>query len=239
MSRNFRLMSEWWSYAPEDFLLFSPRVYWRMFELHNRSVWPMQCIAMLLGLAISISLLRPRPWSDRAIAAGLALAWAWVAWSFLWMRYATINWAILYVAPAFLLEAVLLVLVGAGGGLAFEVDRRVATGLGLALFLYALILHPLAPLVEGRSLQAAEVFAIAPDPTAIATLGLLSLASRPAAAWLGIVPAAWCLASWVTLRTMGSALAIIPLVAVCLAVIAFAIRLSGDRSKRVPGRKKS
>jgi hypothetical protein len=28
-------MSEWWTYRPEDFLLFSPRVYWRMFELQN------------------------------------------------------------------------------------------------------------------------------------------------------------------------------------------------------------
>ena len=25
-------MSEWWTYRPEDFLLFSPRVYWRMFD---------------------------------------------------------------------------------------------------------------------------------------------------------------------------------------------------------------
>ena len=232
-------MSEWWSYSLEDFLLFSPRVYWRMFELHNHSVWPMQYIAMLLGLAILISLLKPRPWSDQVIAAGLALAWAWVAWSFLWMRYATINWAILYVAPAFAIEAVLLVLVGAGGGLAFELDRRVAAGIGLALFLCALTLHPLTPLLDGRSLRGAELFAIAPDPTAIATLGLLSLASRPTAAWLCIVPAAWCLASWATLRTMGSALGIIPVAAVCLAGIAWAIRLSGDRSKRVAGRRKS
>jgi Family of unknown function (DUF6064) len=232
-------MSEWWSYSLEDFLLFSPRVYWRMFELHNRSVWPMQCVAMLFGLATLIWLLRPRRWSDRVIAAGLALAWAWVAWSFLWIRYATINWAILYVAPAFALEAVLLVMVGAGGGLAFEFDRRVATGIGLALFLYALILHPLLPLIDGRSLQAAEVFAIAPDPTAIATLGLLSLASGPTAAWLCIVPAAWCLASWATLRTMGSALAIIPAAAFCLAAIGWVIRLSGDRSKRLTGHRKS
>ena len=38
------LMSEWWTYRPEDFLLFSPRVYWRMFELHNAALWPLQLL---------------------------------------------------------------------------------------------------------------------------------------------------------------------------------------------------
>ena len=28
-------MSEWWTYRPSDFLLFSARTYWRLFELHN------------------------------------------------------------------------------------------------------------------------------------------------------------------------------------------------------------
>jgi Family of unknown function (DUF6064) len=208
-------MSEWLSYSLEDFLLFSPRVYWRMFELHNRSVWPAQGIAILFGLAVVALLLRPRPWSDWLIAAGVGLAWAWVAWSFLWLRYATINWAIAYVAPAFVLEAVLLVLAkGTVDRPLFTIDRSVPAGIGMALYLYALVLHPLVPLIEGRSFRSAEVFAIAP---------------RREAVLLGVIPAAWCLASWATLHTMDSPLATIPLAAVCLAVLALAIRLSGSR----------
>ena len=30
------LMQEWWTYRPADFLLFSPRTYWRLFELATR-----------------------------------------------------------------------------------------------------------------------------------------------------------------------------------------------------------
>ena len=45
-------MSEWWTYRPEDFLLFSPRVYWRMFELHNAALWPLQVLALAAGLII-------------------------------------------------------------------------------------------------------------------------------------------------------------------------------------------
>ena len=33
-------------------LLFSPRVYWRLFELHNEALWPLQVPALLLGAAI-------------------------------------------------------------------------------------------------------------------------------------------------------------------------------------------
>ena len=92
-------MSEWWTYRPEDFLLFAPRVYWRLFELHNAAVWPLQIPALLLGATILVGLVRPRPWSGRITAGVLAAAWAFVAWTFLWHRYATINWAAAYVVP--------------------------------------------------------------------------------------------------------------------------------------------
>src|SRR3982074_3146188 len=46
------LMSEWWTYRPEDFLLFSPRVYWRMFELHNAGLWAPQVLALAAGLIL-------------------------------------------------------------------------------------------------------------------------------------------------------------------------------------------
>ena len=41
MSGSSEPCREWWSYASRDFLLFSPRVYWRMFELHNEALWPL------------------------------------------------------------------------------------------------------------------------------------------------------------------------------------------------------
>src|SRR5262245_5212383 len=50
--------------------------------------------------------------------------------------------------------------------------------IGIALCVYALALHPLIALVAGRPLHATEVVGLAPDPTASATLGLLSLAPR-------------------------------------------------------------
>lgn len=214
-------MPEWWTYRPEDFLLFSPRVYWRMFELHNATVWPLQIPALALGAAILLWVVRPRPWSDRAVPVILAAAWVWVAWSFLWNRYATINWAAAYVVPAFVLQALPLLWIGSlRGRLHFAADRTVRGVIGLALFLYSLVLHPFVATLAGRPIQAAEIFGIAPDPTAIATLGLLSIGASGAITWLLLaIPLAWCVASWATLHAMGTSESWIPLTAAGLAVL--------------------
>lgn len=196
-------MPEWWTYSAEDFLLFSPRAYWRLIERHDEALWPAQLLTLLLGIAILWFLLRPRPWSHRLIAGGLAVLWGWVAWSFLWERYATINWAAVYMAPLFALQAVLLA--SAGGRLRWSFDRTGRGSGGLALFLYALVLHPLTAPLLGRSIRGAEVFGITPDPTAIATVGLVLMAAGRWSWLLLVIPLLWCLVGWLTLYGMGAA----------------------------------
>jgi hypothetical protein len=213
-------MSQWWTYTLQDLLLFSPRVYWRMFELHNRAVWPAQIPALLLGAAILVLVVHPRPWSGRVISAILAGAWTWVAWTFHWNRYSAINWAAAYAVPVFAVEALLLGWVGLLNGRGVFSARRSASGaIGLLLLAYALVLHPFVANVSGRPLQSAEIFGIAPDPTVIATLGVLTLASDGTPARLLLpVPLAWCVASWATLYALAAPEAWIPLAAAVVAV---------------------
>jgi hypothetical protein len=59
------MMQEWWSYRPGDFLLFSPRTYWRLFQLTNEALWPLQIPVLLIGAAILAMLLHPRAWAHR------------------------------------------------------------------------------------------------------------------------------------------------------------------------------
>jgi hypothetical protein len=74
---------------------------------------------------------------------------------------------------------------------------------GLFFLLYALIVHPLIGPLMGRPWLQAEVFGVAPDPTVIATLGVLVAARRPH--WgLLVVPVLWCAVSGATLWTMQS-----------------------------------
>ncbi|WP_119269736.1 DUF6064 family protein [Taklimakanibacter deserti] len=217
-------MSEWWTYRLGDFLLFSPRVYWRMFELHNAQFWPLHLLTLATGLAIAWLALRQMRGAGSLAALVLAALWIFVGWSFLWDRYAAINWAIVYVAPAFGLEALLLAIAAARGGLVFD-RRDVAARSGLAVAAVGLILYPLLPLLFGRPWTTAEVFGIAPDPTAVATLGIVLTASGRVALLLVPIPLAWLLLSGLTLNTMGEAQSWVPLLAAAAAVIGLAVRL--------------
>ena len=193
-----------WSYRLSDFLLFSPRIYWRMFELHNAALWPLPLVMLALGIAaLAGAILRPQQ-SWRLIAILLAVLWAWVGWSFVWERYATINWAALYAAPLFAIEALLfLILGGAFNRLSF--DSRHLRGWGGILLVALALAYPLLAPLFGRPWHGAEFFGIAPDPTAIATLGFLLMARGRSVLLLYPIPLLWCLASGLTLWAMAGA----------------------------------
>jgi hypothetical protein len=198
-------VGDWWSYTLADFLLFSPRTYYRMLERYNAAVWPAQVLTSALGLGILILLRRPSARHGRIIAGILALLWVWVAWAFLLSRYADINWAMTYVAPLFVLEALLLVWWGViGGKLSFAVEPQARSRAGAALFMFALLLYPGLATISGRPWRQAEVFGIAPDPTAFATVGLLLLASSRVRWALLPVPLIWCAITAATLWAMSA-----------------------------------
>jgi hypothetical protein len=212
-------MPEWWSYTFSDFLLFSPRTYYRLIEHHNEALWPGQIVTMGLGLVIAGLLRRRAPWRGRAVSAIVAVLWSWVAWAFLWQRYATINWAASYLVGLLAVEVLLLVWIGVfRGRLSFGLSRD-ATGItGIALFTLSLGAYPLLAPALGRGWSQSETFGISPDPTVIATLGVLLLAQGPPRWGLLAVPILWCLVSGATLLAMGSPEAWVVLVAALLAV---------------------
>jgi hypothetical protein len=216
-------MSEWLTYRPEDFLLFSPRAYWRMVELHNVTLWPLQLATLVAGLAILLLVLRWRRGYGLWVGLVLAALWAFVGWSFLWSRYAGINWAISYVAPAFWLQALLLAAGGIADNLTFD-RRDIASRLGLLLATIGLLAYPLLPPLFGRPWTTAEGFGVAPDPTAIATLGILLAANGRLVPLLFPIPLLWLLLSGLTLRTMGDAQAWVPLSAAGATVVLLILR---------------
>jgi hypothetical protein len=189
-------MSEWWTYRPADFLMFSPRVYLRLFEAVNEAWWPLHLLLLPAGLLALWALARGR--APLALALGCGAAWWLCSLVFVQARYEPINWAAGYLVPLLWLLAVLLPV------LAWRTRRQAAVG-GAArraawvLAAWALLLHPLLAPLAGRGWAQAEVVGLAPDPTAIATLALLLVlppqpgrAGRAAAllAW-GLV-LVWC-----------------------------------------------
>lgn len=217
-------MSEWWTYDLSDFLLFSHRVYLRLFELHNTATWPAQVATLMIGAAILFAAVKPHPLARRLVPLILGVIWLWVAWAFFGVRYATINWAAPHVAVVFALQGVALCAIGIGPGLALAADQhRTTTGrAGLLMLAVGVLFYPLIAPALGRPVAAAEFFGIAPDPTAIATLAILSLSAGSARWLLMVVPLLWSLTTGLTLWTMGAAEAFVaPVCAlICIVVIA-------------------
>jgi hypothetical protein len=196
-------MSEWWTYTPSDFLLFSSRVYYRMIEAHNRSFWPVALISLALGLAILVLLLRPTRASNRAILTILGVLWLWIAWAFFWERYADVNWTSTYVAPLFGLQGLWFLAIAAfGRPIIFVLRAKIPDAAAFALLCFSLMGYPLLAPLMGRHWLAAEMFGLAPDPTALATLALLSIADGGHRWPLLIIPSIWCFITGMTLWTM-------------------------------------
>lgn len=192
-------MSEWWTYSLADFLLFAPRTYWRLFELYNAAIFPLQAGGLAIGaLLVGVSL-RPTQRRIRIMLGLLSLAWLWIGVVFLWRHYATINWIAPWFVGAFIVQAMLL----AAAGSTLRADGHNAASRRATLIVaFAVAIWPLLGMLDGRSWRGWEFFGVAPDPTAIGTLGALLLLPRAPCYALAIIPVLWCLASAATLWTM-------------------------------------
>jgi hypothetical protein len=179
-----------------------------------------------MGGAILVLRRRPGAAGGRAAAALLALSWLFVALVFHLQRYATINWAASYFAAGFALEAGLLLWLGlVRGRLARRPGGDAAARVGLGLFLFALALQPLIGPALGRSWTQLELFAVAPDPTAVATLGAILVLAEGGARWaLLVLPLAWCAAGGATLWAMAAPDALVLPLAAAFAIAGAAWR---------------
>jgi hypothetical protein len=183
-------MAEWWSYQPSDFLLFSARTYQRLFEVYNAEIWPAHVFATALGVALFACMVAMQRGSTVAAVVAartacvlVAAGWLWIAWAFHLQRYAAINWVATWFAAAFAAQGVLF---------------------------FALFIQPWATLaLTGRPWREVEVFGLAPDSTAIGTLGLLLVLRPPSGAralafLLWPIPLLWCLVGALTRWTLAA-----------------------------------
>lgn len=208
------------SYRPGDFLMFSPRAYWRLFELHNEAWWPLPLWLPALAVAAAMWAWRGGPAARVVVPLALAAASLFVAQAFVLRHYEPINWAARGVAWLGWAQALALALIALRGGLPATPDPWRGRA-ALAIASWALCGHLLLAPLAGRPLAQAEVFGLAPDPTAMAVLAWLLQGSAAAAGrWArAVVVVAWgaalaqCAVSAATLATMGQAQAAAPLLA--------------------------
>ncbi len=190
--------------ALEDLQLFSPRAYWGLFALENESVWPLHFVVLVVFLLAVLCLLQGQRPQTRWVKLVHGAAWIWTGWHFVALRYGTIHWIVPWAAWGFYAEGILLSALSFAGQ--FSIERRgVVARAGLGLCTTAVLLWPILALLDGRSWREAEVFVVAPDPTAVFTLGILALFGPWRwRALLCVIPTSWLAFSAFTLFTMGA-----------------------------------
>jgi len=180
--------------SPARLLSFSPEAFFALFETYNRAVWPAPVAAYALGLAALALVFKPMPGAGRIVAAILAAMWAWNGIAYHLIYFAEINFIAPAFAALFVLQAALFAWAGAiRGALVFRFRPDFAGWTGLALALFALAGYPLLGEFAGHDWPRMAVFGIAPCPTTIFTLGLLSLVEGRARIYLLAIPLLWAL----------------------------------------------
>ncbi|MGM0451415.1 MAG: DUF6064 family protein, partial [Pseudomonadota bacterium] len=145
------------TYALRDFVPVTPAVWERLFERLNEQAWPWQGVFLALLLFALWQLYRGR---SRSCGLALAACWCWSAIQFQFLLHAPLNWAATAMGWGFILQAVLVLLVGLGGGWRFSGGLR--AHLGLVLVVVGMVLLPLAGPLTGRSWAAFEIAGTAP-----------------------------------------------------------------------------
>lgn len=227
----------WLDYRLHDFLLFAPDTYWRLFEQANQAVWPLPLAFPLLFAVCLAACWRFRQTVPYVAVGALGMAWAWCGGFFVDRWYVQINWLASYAVPAFYLQALLIVGFGIiwvrRQELTFSIWRRAA---GLILVLGASFLYPLAAFTRGQGIMGGEFVGTATDPTAVATLGF-GLVTRGAFRTVCLpIPLALCAVSFLTLWTMESWQAVIPLAATVTVVMSLWIGSEPQTESRVANR---
>lgn len=190
------------SFSIRDFLIFSPDSYFKLFELSNQALWPIHIVIALLAMAAVFFSLKQKENTWRLIFAWLGLIWIFVGYWYFKLHYSQISTYAHILSYIFWFEAFLLLLIafyGKNNSVTEQFNWRFY--LGGSLILYGLILHPIiAKLWWKQNVFGMEFFSIAPDPTAIATIGFLVFLPAKGAFMVLIIPCLWLLFSFMTIQ---------------------------------------
>lgn len=173
-------------------LPFTVDQFFSVFAAYNSAIWPAQIAAYVLGAAALWAILAARPWAGRAVAAILAILWAWNGLAYHLAFFAPINPAAYGFAALFVLQGVLFFGYGTvAGHLRFADHTHWRSMLGYILIAYAAVVYTALGNLLGHAWPNLPVFGVAPCPTTVFTFGVLLLAAGPLPLWLLAIPVIW------------------------------------------------
>ena len=168
--------ADWLSYSLQDFVMFGPQVFLRLFVRINQDLWPWQLLAVVAAFGIP-ALLLSQGERGRRLAVGLmALAWATSGYGFLVGYFGPINWPATWFGWAFVAQGALLAVAALSGRVP---GSRLPVGKFAVLWLLAVSGLPWLAMADSGQWEAVGLFGIAPGTTAAAGALVVALIPGP------------------------------------------------------------
>lgn len=145
----------------------------------------------LAGAAVALAA-RRRAWSDKVAWAMVAAFWLWTGVAYHLLHFSRINRAAYVFGALFVVQGLLLLMLGTiGPRLSLQPARDVWSLLGAALIAYAAVVYPLLGLLVGHRAVELPWLGVTPCPTVIFTFGLLLWTAGRARFFISVIPLLW------------------------------------------------
>lgn len=192
--------TDWLSYSLQDFIMFGPQVFLRLFVRINQDVWPWSLLAVLIGIVVPLLLLNHRPLFRRVAMGLVSVAWVTSGYGFLVSYFGPINWPAQWFGWAFVVQGGLLGSAALFGGirLSQRPSGRKADHWLAALWVVAVLGLPLLTVAQSGDWKALGLFGLAPGTTAVASMLVTGFLPGPWRWIYLVVPLLWSLFSAAT-----------------------------------------
>jgi len=172
---------------------FTTEQFFEVFENYNKSVYPIQILFYLLGLAVIYFVIRNSASRNKFINIVLAFLWIWMGVVYHFTFFSPINNAAFLFGLFFIVQgALFLILGGLQNKLSYRFKNNLYGRTGLSFVLFALMLYPLVGYLNGHIYPYSPTFGL-PCPTTIFTLGILIMSDKKVPIILLVIPVLWSL----------------------------------------------
>jgi hypothetical protein len=182
---------------------FTQEQFLNVFAQYNNTVFPLQIVFVILGIAALGLAIKRSQFSDKAILLILSFFWFWMGIVYHIIFFSSINPLAYAFGVLFIVEAVLLLYFGVMKKQAgFSLTQNTYALIGLLFIVYALIIYPLIGTYLGHGYPRLPTFGL-PCPTTIFTFGIFLMADKRFPLFLLVIPLIWSVIGFFAALSLG------------------------------------
>jgi hypothetical protein len=174
-----------------------------VFKVYNLSVWPMQTVLYILGIAAIYLSLKKTSNSNKIIIVILSFYWLWTGVAYHLMHFTAINKAAYVFGTAYIIQGVLFLFAGVVRNKLFFHYKSDTYGILGALFIcFAMVIYPVLGYIFGHVYPYSPTFGL-PCPLTIFTFGLLLWTEGKLPLFIIVIPFLWSVIGFSAALAMG------------------------------------